>query len=310
MANEKKAPGGFDARPVFRFAPSPNGYLHLGHAYSALFNQRLAQESGGRLLLRIEDIDTERCRLQFEAAMIEDLAWLGLDWEKPPFRQSQHLFEHRAALAALARRGLAYPCFCSRAAIAEKSAARTDWPRDPDGSPVYPGTCRNLSQAERAERIADAAPFSLRLDMAKALAEHGPQVTYREFHEGRDSQTVLADPAPWGDALIGRRDAPTSYHLACVLDDHAQGVTDVARGADLEAATSLHRLLQALLGLRTPDYRHHRLVLDEHGRKLSKSKSSTCLRELRAHGATPESLREELARRMNRGDALELPQAP
>ncbi len=310
MAREQTAPSRFDARRVFRFAPSPNGYLHLGHAYSALFNQRLARESCGRLLLRIEDIDSERCRPHFEAALIEDLAWLGLDWEKPPFRQSQHMFEHRAALGELTRRGLVYPCFCSRAAIAEKCAARTDWPRDPDGSPVYPGTCRDLSEAERAKRIEGAAPFSLRLDMARALAEIGAPMTYREFHEGHEGRVIVADSAPWGDALIGRRDAPTSYHLACVLDDHAQGVTDVARGADLEAATSLHRLLQALLGLRTPDYHHHRLVLDQDGRKLSKSKSSTCLRDLRARGATPESLRDELARRMKRDGALGFLQPP
>jgi glutamyl-Q tRNA(Asp) synthetase len=289
---------GGGARPVFRFAPSPNGYLHLGHAYSALLNRRLAEESGGRLLLRIEDIDLERSRPHFEAAILEDLAWLGLAWEPTPRRQSEHMPDYRAALDQLTRRGLAYPCFCSRTEVAGACAGRKDWPRDPDLSPLYPGTCRKLSFGERASRISAGAPFSLRLDMTKALDEIGAPLTYREFHESRDGAVVVADPAFWGDALIGRRDAPASYHIACTLDDHLQGVTDVVRGVDLEASTGLHRLLQALLGLRTPDYRHHRLVLDEQGRKLAKSKSAFPLRELRAKGATPESLREFLARTM------------
>ncbi|WP_294535523.1 tRNA glutamyl-Q(34) synthetase GluQRS [uncultured Rhodoblastus sp.] len=287
-------------RRVFRFAPSPNGYLHLGHAFSALLNRRLAEESGGRLLLRIEDIDPERSRPHFEAAIIEDLAWLGLAWEQTPRRQSEHMSDYRAALDQLTRRGLAYPCFCSRKEIAEACADRKDWPLDPDFSPLYPGACRHLSMAERASRIAGGARFALRLDMEKALAEAAAPLIYREFHEGSDGAVVGAAPALWGDAPIGRRDAPTSYHLACTLDDHLQGVTDVVRGVDLEAATGLHRLLQALLGLRTPDYRHHRLVRDEHGRKLAKSKSAVPLRELRAKGTTPEALRAFLALEMGR----------
>jgi glutamyl-Q tRNA(Asp) synthetase len=286
------------ARRVFRFAPSPNGYLHLGHAYSALLNRRLAEDSGGRLLLRIEDIDPERSRPAFEAAILEDLAWLGLVWEQKPRRQSDHMADYRAALDELTRRGLAYPCFCSRAEIAEACAARKDFPRDPDSAPLYPGTCRPLSPAERESRISGGARFSLRLDMTRAQAEIAAPLTFREFHETRDGMDVVAAPALWGDALIGRRDAPASYHLACTLDDSLQGVTDVVRGADLEAATGLHRLLQALLGLRTPDYHHHRLVLDEQGRKLAKSKSALPLRRLRAEGATPESLRALLARTM------------
>jgi glutamyl-Q tRNA(Asp) synthetase len=297
MADQRTAASaGAGARRVFRFAPSPNGYLHLGHAYSALLNRRLAEESGGRLLLRIEDIDPERSRREFEAAIFEDLAWLGLDWELKPRRQSDHMAEYRAALDQLTRRGLAYPCFCSRAEIAEACAARKDFPRDPDSAPLYPRTCRPLSPAERAEKISGGARFSLRLDMARALAEIVAPLTFREFHESGVGMDIVAEPALWGDALIGRRDAPASYHLACTLDDHIQGVTDVVRGADLEAATGLHRLLQALLGLATPDYRHHRLVLDEQGRKLAKSKSAVPLRQLRAEGATPESLRALLAR--------------
>ncbi len=287
-------------RPVCRFAPSPNGYLHLGHAYSALLNQFFADQSGGRLLLRIEDIDSERSRRHFEKALLEDLAWLGLAWEDPPRRQSAHMSDYCAALDELTRRGLAYPCFCSRAEIAQACGHRAECQRDPDGSTLYPGTCRDLSPAERVSRISRGARFSLRLNMAKALAETKTPLNYREFHESGDGAIVAAKPALWGDALIGRRDVPASYHIACTLDDHAQGVTDVVRGVDLEAATGLHRLLQALLGLKTPDYRHHRLVTDEKGRKLSKSKSAIPLRDLRAQGVTPGMLREKLALMMGR----------
>ncbi len=289
-------PGG----PVCRFAPSPNGYLHLGHAYSALLNQVFAEQGGGRLLLRIEDIDPERSRPHFETALLQDLTWLGLTWEDPPRRQSAHMSEYRAALDELSRRGLAYPCFCSRSEIAEACGHQAEWPRDPDGSALYPGTCRDLSPAERVSRISRGARFSLRLDTTKALAEIQRPLKYWEFHESGDGEVVAAEPALWGDALIGRRDVPASYHIACTLDDHAQGVTDVVRGVDLEAATGLHRLLQALLGLKTPDYHHHRLVTDEQRRKLSKSKSAIPLRDFRAQGVTPDNLREKLARMMGR----------
>ncbi len=287
-------------RPVCRFAPSPNGYLHLGHAYSALLNQLFAEKSGGRLLLRIEDIDPERSRRHFETALLEDLGWLGLVWEDPPRRQSAHMSDYRAALDELSRRGLAYPCFCSRAEIVQAWGQRTEWPRDPDGTALYPGTCRDLSPAERVSRITRGARFSLRLDMTKALAETKTQLNYREFHESDDGVVVVAEPVLWGDALIGRRDVPASYHIACIVDDDIQGVTDVVRGVDLEAATGLQRLLQALLGLKTPVYRHHRLVTDEQGRKLSKSKSAIPLRDFRTRGATPDNLRQKLARRMGR----------
>jgi glutamyl-Q tRNA(Asp) synthetase len=284
----------------FRFAPSPNGYLHLGHAYSALLNRQIAREREGRLLIRIEDIDPERSRPHFEAALLEDLAWLGLEWEQPPRRQSEHLCEYRAVLEELKRRGLAYPCFCSRTEVVVRCAVEKAWPRDPDGSLLYPGTCRGLSRAEREARIAAGARFSLRLDMAKAIQGVEAPLTYPECHEERESVAVAVDPARWGDALIGRRDVPASYHIACTIDDEIQGVTDVVRGVDLEAATSLHRLLQSLLGLKTPVYRHHRLVLDEVGHKLAKSRSAVSLRDLRAQGVTPKEVRQRLARAMGR----------
>jgi glutamyl-Q tRNA(Asp) synthetase len=286
------------SRPVFRFAPSPNGYLHLGHAYSALLNQKLAQAHGGRLLLRIEDIDPGRSRPHFETALMQDLNWLGFRWDEAPRRQSEHLADYAPALDRLVARGLAYPCFCSRSDIARVCAAKADWPRDPDGAALYPGACRTLPPQQRQARLASGARFSLRLDMARALAEIPRPLTYREFHEGESGSVVVAAPQVWGDVLIGRRDVPASYHIACTLDDHAQGVTDVVRGADLEAATGLHRLLQALLGLGTPDYRHHRLVLDAEGAKLSKSRSSSSLRDLRRQGLSAEAIRAELSHRM------------
>jgi len=294
------AGGGAGSRRVFRFAPSPNGHLHLGHAFSALLNQKLARAAGGRLLLRIEDIDPERSRSAFETALYEDLEWLGVTWDEAPRRQSEHLADYAAALDRLAGRGLVFPCFCSRSDIA--NACSESHARDPDGALLYPGTCRALAPDARAALIASGARFSHRLDMARALAtgeaRAAAPLTYREFHEGDDPIVNRAAPKAWGDALIGRRDVPASYHLACVLDDHAQGVTDVVRGVDLEKATGLHRLLQALLGLATPDYRHHRLVLDADGRKLAKSKISPSLRALRESGASPADIRAELSRRM------------
>lgn len=280
---------------ICRFAPSPNGFLHLGHAYSALMNARLARAHGGLLLLRIEDIDRERSKPEFEQAMRDDLGWLGLDWPRPERRQSDFFDAYRALLEKLLARGLAYPCFCTRGAIAAKVVAGA---RDPDGSPLYPGSCRDMSPGVRAQKIAAGEKFAVRLDMARALAEIDRPLSYREFYEGETPQVMAARPELWGDALIGRRDIPASYHLACVHDDAAQGVTDVMRGADLEAATGLHVLLQALLGLPTPDYRHHRLVLDEDGKKLAKSKGSTSLRALREAGVTSEGVRAMLGERM------------
>ena len=267
--------------PVFRFAPSPNGFLHLGHALSALLNADMARAAGGRLLLRIEDIDATRCRPEYETAIYEDLAWLGLRWERPVRRQSEHFADYRDALGRLEAMGLVYPAFESRAEIAAMSSGR-----DPDGAPLYPGTAKALSAAACADRIASGAPYALRLDMTAALAR-ASRLTWDESGTGE----TVADPAAWGDVVLARKDAPTSYHLAVIVDDAAQGVTDVVRGRDLLHATSVHRVLQVLLGLPAPRYHHHRLVLDTDGRKLSKSTRATGLRELRAQGLTPSDIR-------------------
>ena len=277
--------------PVFRFAPSPNGYLHLGHALSALLNADLAAAAGGRLLLRIEDIDIARCRPEYEAAIYEDLAWLGMRWEQPVRRQSEHSADYRAALRRLEAMGLVYPSFESRAEIATLVAQReaemgAPWPRDPDGAPLYPGNAKAMAPDERARRMDAGEPYALRLDMRAALARAGAP-TWSEAEEGE----VAADPAAWGDVVLARKDTPTSYHLAVVVDDAAQGVSEVVRGHDLYHATAVHRLLQALLGLPAPRYRHHRLILDDGGKKLSKSTAATGLRELRARGATPAGIR-------------------
>lgn len=278
-------------QPVFRFAPSPNGLLHRGHAYSALLNADLAERHGGRLLVRLEDIDTARCRPAYGVAILDDLAWLGLAWEEPVRRQSEHFAAFTAAADRLRARGLLYPCRCTRgeiaAAIAAAERERAEpWPRDPDGAPLYPGSCRSGIALRPGERVV------WRLDMAAALAaEPGPHlVPCFDPASGREWQAE-AQPWRWGDAVIVRKEIPTSYPLAVVHDDALQGVTHVVRGQDLEAATSLHVLLQALLGLGTPRYHHHRLITDRHGRKLSKSLGSEALREARARGVTAAELR-------------------
>src|SRR5438552_544799 len=234
--------------PVFRFAPSPNGHLHLGHAYSALLNFDLARQSGGRLLLRIEDIDPIRCRPEFEAAIYEDLAWLGIVWERPVRRQSAHLSDYRAALGQLSAQDLVFPSFESRAEIVRlvtQRAANGIWPRDPDGAPLYPGAAKLLSSSERARLLESGAPYALRLDMAAAIARAG-DLTWIERGEGPHGGTgrVAAGPQAWGDIIVARKETPTSYHLSVVVDDALQGVTDVVRGQDLFYATSVHRLLQ------------------------------------------------------------------
>ncbi len=285
---------------IFRFAPSPNGYLHLGHALSALINADRAKAAGGRLLLRIEDIDEARCRPEYEAAIFEDLAWLGLAWEQPVRRQSGHIASYRGALAQLYAAGLIYPSFESRAEIAAMVAQREaklqrDWPCDPDGAPLYPGAVDAMPAAERTRRVASGEPYALRLDMATAIARVGA-LAWSETGAGPDGETgsVAANPAAWGDVILARKETPTSYHLAVVVDDAAQGVTDVVRGADLFHATSVHRLLQALLNLPQPAYHHHRLILDDDGRKLSKSTQSTGLRELRAQGLGAAEIRKRV----------------
>jgi glutamyl-Q tRNA(Asp) synthetase len=289
-------------QPVFRFAPSPNGRLHLGHAYSALLNADLAARFRGRFLLRIEDIDVTRCRPEFEAGIYQDLAWLGLFWEQPVRRQSEHLLEYRTALAALQERGLAYPCFCSRkeiaAAVAQREAAgERPWPRDPDGVPLYPGTCRTLPAAAVEGRIAAGESHAWRLDRAGARQVVSPRLAYTRFAPDGAEEAVEARPERWGDPVIARKEIPTSYHLSVVLDDALQGVTHVVRGQDLETATDLHVLLQKLLGFQTPRYHHHPLIRDEAGDKLSKSLLSESLADLRARGVTAEEVRRRFADR-------------
>lgn len=267
---------------VFRFAPSPNGRLHLGHAYSALLNAQAARQSGGRFLLRIEDIDPTRCKPEFTQHLLDDLAWLGLAWEEPVRVQSQHMADYAAALDKLKGRDLVYPCFCSRREVEEASTAH-----DPDGAPLYPGTCSKLLPQAAAQRIAQGAPHSWRLHMQKALLGMDGALSYKRFSpESFEEESVAADPARWGDAILARKETPTSYHLSVVVDDALQGVTHVVRGKDLEAATSIHALLQKLLGLPTPLYHHHALLLAAEGDKLSKSRDSETLADLRERGMT------------------------
>jgi glutamyl-Q tRNA(Asp) synthetase len=268
---------------VTRFAPSPTGYLHLGHAFSALIAWRPAREAGGRFLLRLEDIDPARCRPAFAEAILEDLAWLGLDWDDEVRVQSRHLAEYRAALDALAARGLLYPCFCTRADIQQSVAA----PHTPDGTPRYPGTCRALSQDEREARIAAGERYALRLNMTQALAAAPGELVFDEEGEG----AVACHPERFGDVVLARKDAPASYHLCVTHDDALQGVTLVTRGEDLKPATDLHRLLQALMGWPAPAYAHHRLLTDPAGRRLAKRDRAATLRELRAQGYTPAAVR-------------------
>jgi glutamyl-Q tRNA(Asp) synthetase len=270
---------------VTRFAPSPTGRLHLGHAYSALFARQLAEAAGGRFLLRIEDIDATRCKPEFEAGIREDLAWLGLRWEEPVLRQSERMGVYAKALATLEARGLLYPCFCTRKDIAREIAAAGHAPHGPDG-PVYLGTCRSLAAAEGAERIAAGAPYALRLVMEDAIAAAGV-LTFTDRTAGR----IAVNAAPFGDVVLARKEVPASYHLAVVVDDAAQGVTLVSRGEDLMPATHVHRLLQALLGLPEPGYVHHRLLADAAGRRFAKRDRGLTLEALRVAGRSPAEVR-------------------
>jgi glutamyl-Q tRNA(Asp) synthetase len=280
---------------VFRFAPSPNGELHLGHALSALSTFELAGRLGGRFLLRIEDIDIGRSRPRFVDGIYRDLAWLGIEWEEPVLVQSRHFDIYVAAAERLRARGLLYPCFATRAEI--NDAARIAGSgRDPDGAALYPGLYRDLDADEAARRIAAGEPYVLRLHMQRALAEARLDLdAVRGSYQAMSEDGVLSDvavrPERWGDAVIVRKDVPTSYHLSVVVDDARQGVTHVTRGRDLLAATDLHRLLQILLGLPAPIYHHHRLMTDASGRKLAKSAGDTSLRRLREQGATPRDIR-------------------
>lgn len=280
--------------PVFRFAPSPNGRLHLGHALSALINAEMAADTGGRLLLRIEDIDLTRCTPELEQAVLDDLDWLGIPYEPPVRRQSQHFPLYRQALDTLIARGLVYPAFLTRGEVKARVAAFEEngavWPRDPDGAPLYPTEERDLSTEERAEKLATTDRHALRLDMAKAVAAIGHRLSWQETGDGPRGE-ITADPKAWGDVVLWRSDAPASYHVAVTVDDAAQGVTHVVRGLDLFYATSVHRLLQTLLDLPQPVYHHHRLILGPDGRKLSKSAGDTALAVLRADGKTPSDIR-------------------
>ncbi len=281
------------SKPVLRFAPSPNGALHLGHALSALFSHDMARAMGARFLIRIEDIDIARCRAEYEARMLSDLAWLGLEWEQPVRRQSEHFETYEQSLRKLDAMGLLYPCFASRKEIA---AHATPGQIDPDGAPLYPGLHKNLTQEEVQRRRDAGEPFALRLDMEKAIAlargQSGKALTFDELDpESGNIETGAADPARWGDAVIARKEAPASYHLCVVVDDALQGITHVTRGRDLYAATDIHRLLQTLLGLPEPRYTHHRLILDASGRKLSKSHKDKALSSLRAEGVSPADVR-------------------
>jgi glutamyl-Q tRNA(Asp) synthetase len=274
-------------RPILRFAPSPNGRLHLGHAYSALYTWNAAALLGGTALLRIEDIDAERSKPEFAAAIIEDLHWLGLDWPEPVMRQSDRLEHYAAAGNQLRDQGLLYPCFCSRSEI----AARSD-NTDPEGAPLYPGTCRHLGRDIQIERLERSDPVQFRLDVAKAMQRAGmltftavgPLVTDRP-------QVRYARPERWGDVVLQRKGTPASYHLSVVVDDAAQGITHVTRGRDMEAGTDIHVLLQMLLGLPSPIYNFHKLILGDDGKKLAKSRGSESLADLRARGWTPEDVR-------------------
>ncbi len=270
---------------VTRFAPSPTGYLHLGHAHSALVGWRAARAAGGRFLLRIEDIDKGRCRPEFEAAILEDLAWLGLDWEAPPRRQSDHMADYAGALERLDAEGLLYPCFCTRKEIRAEIARAAQAPHGPEG-PLYPGTCRALSADQRRARRAQGEAYALRLDMARAAARAGP-LAWSDRARGE----VEADPRSLGDVVLARKDAATSYHLAVTLDDALQGVTLVTRGTDLFHATHVHRLLQALLGLPVPEWHHHGLIADETGARLAKRSDALSIRALRKVGKSPVEVR-------------------
>lgn len=262
--------------PVFRFAPSPNGDLHLGHALSALLNAEAARRTGGRLLVRIEDIDRDRCPPEIAARQLEDLDWLGVPYEHPVRRQSEHFDAYAAALDRLREAQLVYPCFATRGEIASHVRRNPAWPRDPDGAPVYPGLWRDASPHRIEQARAAGLPFAWRLDMARAAPADDPAQA-------------------WGDVILARKDTPTSYHLSVVVDDAAQGVTDVIRGLDLLKATDVHRVLQRLLGLPTPRYLHHRLILGPDGRKLSKSEGAASLRALRAAGGTVETVKALIA---------------
>lgn len=276
--------------PVFRFAPSPNGRMHLGHAYSAWLNAEMAARLGGRFLLRLEDIDTTRCTPKLAQACLDDLAWLGLSWEAPVRVQSKHFDDYTAAFGTLKAAGLVYPCFCTRREVANASTAH-----DPDGAPLYPGTCRALTDQEAQVRMAAGKPHSWRLKMDAALGTVKEPLSYAWFDPNNGAEeAVIAYPERWGDVVLVRKETPTSYHLSVVVDDAIQAITHVVRGRDLDAATDVHVLLQRLLDLPPPRYFHHGLIPDDMGGKLAKSRGSESLADLRKRGVTAAKVREML----------------
>jgi glutamyl-Q tRNA(Asp) synthetase len=269
-------------RPVFRFAPSPNGLLHVGHAYSALLNARIAEAASGAVLLRLEDTDVTRCTTEFAKAIEDDLVWLGLKFDAAPRRQSEHWGDYAEAIGTLDAMGLVFPCACTRGQMARRDLAS----RDPDGAPLHRGRCTPQSRA--------GEPIALRLDIALATQRGGARVSWMEYEEGEKGRRIEADPTEWGDVVLRGKERPATYHLAVVVDDAIQGVTDIVRGRDLYASTSIHRLLQTLLGQDAPRYRHHRLVRDAEGAKMSKSAQSLALRTLRERGVSADEIRAAL----------------
>lgn len=299
-----RSPEKISGTPITRFAPSPNGWLHLGHAFSAIFASETAKALGGKFLLRIEDIDVGRCRPEYVQGIFDDLMWLGLTWEEPVRRQSEHFATYDAGLKKLRDMGLCYPCFATRKEISDAIEAsgigHARWPLDPDGAPLYPGLYKDLAPAELNRLMWEGRSYAWRLDTEKALALaediHGGPITFREDGEGPRGQKgkLPIKPMLFGDVILARKDVPTSYHLAVTLDDALQNVTVVTRGQDLFPATYIHRLLQVLLDLPEPAYRHHGLIRDETGRRLSKSAKDQGLRELRLGGATPDDIRRRI----------------
>lgn len=279
-----------------RFAPSPTGALHLGHACAALLAHAAARETGGRFLVRMEDLDQGRCEARYEAAILADLEWLGLHWDGPVRRQSERLDHYRVALEALTAQGLVYPCFCTRGDIAREIEAMTAAPQGPDG-PLYPGTCRQLTPTERCDRLATGEAHALRLYIDRAIEQlHGTQLRFEETGRGPagESGLIVAQPGLLGDLVLGRKGLGASYHLAVVVDDADQGISLVTRGDDLFAAAHVQSLLQALLGLPAPRYRHHALIRDAQGRRLAKRDHAQALATLRATGVTPKGIRQQL----------------
>jgi glutamyl-Q tRNA(Asp) synthetase len=274
---------------ITRFAPSPTGWLHLGHAYAALFAHQQARKADGRFLIRLEDIDQTRVRPEYESAIFEDLAWLGIEWQQPVRKQSEHFDDYRAALEKLSSLGVLYPCFCTRREIQDEIARAGQAPHGPDG-PLYPGTCRSRTFSEQQERIASGRSYALRLDVARAAASIQRDLYWEDLDRGPQE----AKPAVFGDVVLARKETPTSYHLAVVVDDALQDITLVTRGEDLFEATHLHRLLQELLDLPVPQWRHHRLITDEAGKRLAKRDDAKSLRTLREQGWTPRRIREQL----------------